>query len=325
MFSRALHQALTETLARDEQAILFLNRRGNSTCVLCRDCGYVAKCPNCDVPFTHHQSENYAARLVCHLCNAQQTPPTVCPQCGGRHIRYLGAGTASVETAIKAAFPNAQALRWDRDTASGRADHEAIFDQFAGGQANVLIGTQMVVKGLDLPRVTLVAAILADSGLGLPDYRAGERTFQLLTQAAGRAGRAARPGSALLQTYQPDHYAIRAAANHDYALFYRQEISYRQALAYPPFKRLVRFIFRSQGASEAAKIANIAMATLRQQAKQQQLTATSFIGPSPSYYGKVDGVYQWQIIARTSSPQALLANLATPPSWIIEIDPVDVL
>ena len=328
MFSRSLRMALQQVIARGEQALLFLNRRGSATFVLCRDCGYVSRCPNCDIPLTYHQTGPVHApnaQLTCHYCGHRESPPETCPQCHSKRIRYFGAGTASVEQAVAQEFIGAQVLRWDRDTATNRAAHEAIWEQFAAGDANVLVGTQMIVKGLDLPRVTLMGVVLADTALGLPDYRAGERTFQLLTQAAGRAGRGWRGGTVIFQTYQPEHYAIQAASGHDYEAFYGREIAYRHMLAYPPFKRLVRMVFRAPNAAHAQREAEQAAQALRRRIMLSNLTATSLIGPAPAHFGKIDGMYQWHLIARTTEPSRLLAGFEPRQGWVIDIDPVDIL
>src|SRR5258706_4773828 len=278
MFSHALRTALNEILALGEQAMLFLNRRGTASFVLCRDCGYVAKCPRCEMPLTYHQSQS---NLSCHSCGFHAPQPEKCPECGSSRIRYFGAGTASVEEAVRNEFPSARTIRWDRDTTHERGAHDVILDQFIRGEANVMIGTQMIAKGLDIPRVTLVGVILADTALGLPDYRSGERTFQLLTQVAGRAGRSWRGGRVVMQTYQPEHYAIRAASAHDYDLFYAQEIEYRRLLQYPPFKRLVRFQFRFPNLVQAQQEAERAAEMLQRRITEAHLTATDLIGPAP--------------------------------------------
>ncbi len=322
MFSRALRTALNETLALGEQAMLFLNRRGTASFVLCRDCGYVVKCPRCEMPLTYHQPN---AQLLCHTCGFHVRQPEHCPQCQSARIRYFGAGTASVEEAVKQEFPQARTLRWDRDTTQGRDAHDAILQQFVQGQANVLIGTQMIAKGLDIPRVTLVGVILADTALGLPDYRAGERTFQLLTQVAGRAGRGWLGGRVVFQTYQPDYYAIRAASKHDYEAFYAKEIEYRRNLRYPPFKRLVRFQFHYPSEAQAQREAERAADLLRQRIAERQLMATELIGPAPAFFGRVDNVYHWHILAKTTDPALLLDNLGARSGWHIDIDPTDIL
>jgi primosomal protein N' (replication factor Y) len=322
MFSHALRTALNETLALGEQAILFLNRRGTASFILCRDCGYVAKCPRCEMPLTYHEAD---AHLLCHYCGFRARQPESCPQCGSARIRYFGAGTASVEEAVIREFPQARTLRWDRDTTQGRDAHDQILQKFVQGEANVLIGTQMIAKGLDIPRVTLVGVILADTALGLPDYRAGEHTFQLLTQVAGRAGRGWLGGRVVLQTYQPDYYAIRAASKHDYEAFYTKEIDYRRTLRYPPYKRLVRFQFHNENATLAQREADHAAEMLRQRIAERQLTMTELIGPAPSFFSRIDNVYRWHILAKTTDPTALLDDLSTRPGWHIDIDPVDVL
>jgi primosomal protein N' (replication factor Y) (superfamily II helicase) len=230
-----------------------------------------------------------------------------------------------VEEAVQAEFPQAQTIRWDRDTTHERGAHDAILERFARGDANVLIGTQMIAKGLDLPRVTLVGVVLADTALGLPDYRAGERTFQLLTQVAGRAGRSWLGGRVVMQTYQPDHYAIQAASKHDYELFYTQEIAYRQALEYPPFKRLVRFQFHYPTELQAQREAERVAETLHRRIASEQLTATELIGPAPAFFGRIDDVYHWHILAKTTDPHTLLDGFSAPKGCYVDIDPVDIL
>ncbi|MBN2472354.1 MAG: primosomal protein N', partial [Anaerolineae bacterium] len=224
MFSRALQRALAAALSRGEQAILFLNRRGSASYVFCRDCGYVALCPRCEMPLTYHETPNI---LQCHHCGTRRPPPTRCPACKSTRIKHFGAGTETVQAALRDIFPDAQSIRWDRDTASHHRDHDAILQRFANREASVLIGTQMIAKGLDLPGVTLVGVLNADVGLALPDFRARERTFQLLTQVVGRAGRGIEPGRGVIQSYQPDDLAIQAAAEHDYEAFYTGEIPQR--------------------------------------------------------------------------------------------------
>ncbi len=322
MFSRALQVALNETLAHNEQAMLYLNRRGTSTFVLCRDCGYIAKCPRCDTPLTYHESET---QLICHGCNYRTLPPTICPECGSGRIRYFGAGTAMLEGAVAAEFPQARILRWDRDTTRERGAHESILERFAAGEANVLIGTQMIAKGLDIPRVTLVGVVSADTSLGLPDYRTGERAFQLLTQVAGRAGRGWLGGRVILQTYQPDHYAVRAAAGHDYQAFYAKEIDYRRELGYPPFKRLARVLFRYESISKAQREAERAAEILREAIRREHMTASQIIGPAPAFFSKVNDIHRWQLLVKSTDPAALLQHLETIPGMFIDIDPVDIL
>ncbi|MFD1955057.1 primosomal protein N' [Paenibacillus thailandensis] len=236
MFSRSLHQALEERLARGEQSVLLLNRRGYSTFVMCRSCGYSATCPHCDISLTYHRKSGV---LRCHYCGHAEPLPASCPSCGSEHIRYFGTGTQRVEEELAKLFPGIRVIRMDVDTTSEKNAHEKLLKQFGDREADVLLGTQMVAKGLDFPYVTLVGVIAADTSLNLPDFRAGERTFQLLTQVAGRAGRHHLPGEVIIQTYAPEHYAIAAAQRHDYAAFLAEELKHRSLLAYPPYCRLV--------------------------------------------------------------------------------------
>jgi primosomal protein N' (replication factor Y) len=322
MFSRALRTALDQTLARGEQAILYLNRRGSASFVLCRDCGYIARCPRCDMPLTYHEGQ---AQLICHQCNYRMEQPTICPECGSHRIRYFGAGTEALEKTLAEEFPEARTIRWDRDTTRGRDAHENILHTFSEGHANVLIGTQMIAKGLDIPRVTLVGVMLADTALGLPDYRAGERAFQLLTQVAGRAGRGWLGGQAIIQTYQPDHYAIQAAARHDYKTFQAQELEFRHLLGYPPFKRLARVLFRFSSDVKAQAEAERAAAAIFDTIQRKQLTATQVIGPAPSFFHRVNDVFRWQILVKGPDPAEALQDVRVVPGIYIDIDPLDIL
>lgn len=240
VFSGKLTQAMQQCLAAGEQAILFINRRGHSTFVSCRKCGYVVKCGQCDVSMTYHQTENL---LKCHYCGQTLPPPKVCPQCGSAYIKYFGAGTQRVAEEARRLFPEARIVRMDVDTTREKNAHERILRRFRSGEANVLIGTQMIAKGLDFPNVTLVGVIAADMTLNLPDYRSAERTFQLITQVAGRAGRAEKAGRVIVQTYDPDHYGIRMAAAQDYRAFYRRESAYRKSALYPPYTEIVRIVY----------------------------------------------------------------------------------
>jgi primosomal protein N' (replication factor Y) len=325
IFSRALQAGLSRTLAAGEQAILFLNRRGAATFVLCRDCGHVVRCPNCDVPLTHHHLSlgEGSSRLVCHHCNHREPAPTHCSDCGSRRVRYFGLGTEQVEIALRQIQPDARLLRWDRDTARG-ADHERFLQAFVDHRADVLIGTQMIAKGLDLPLVTLVGVVSADTALYLPDFRTAERTFQLLTQVAGRAGRSQRGGRVIVQTYNPEHYAIRAAAHHDYAAFYAQELAYRRQLGYPPFSRLVALRYRDKDPHhcrlESERLAGWLAAEIRRLGVPADL-----IGPAPCFFARVQGRHRWQIVIRAPDPTALLRNVALPRGWRVDVDPESLL
>ncbi|MGY5342567.1 primosomal protein N' [Paenibacillus glucanolyticus] len=236
MFSRSLHAAITTRLERGEQTVLLLNRRGYSTFVMCRSCGYVAGCPECDISLTYHQKSN---NLRCHYCGYAAQAPEVCPDCGSEHIRYFGTGTQRVEEELAKLFPGIRVIRMDVDTTTEKGSHEKLLKQFRDKKGDVLLGTQMVAKGLDFPDVTLVGVITADSALNLPDFRAAEKTFQLLTQVAGRAGRHQLPGEVVIQSYTPEHYSIIHASSHDYLSFVKDELKHRKALHYPPYCRLI--------------------------------------------------------------------------------------
>ena len=335
IFSRALQRALDETLTRGEQVILFLNRRGNATFVLCRDCGHVLNCPRCDVPLTQHgiqgsgvgdtQSAIRRSQLVCHHCNFRDPVPARCPECGQSRIRYFGLGTQRVEGAVRELLPGVRILRWDRDTVAKRDAHELILERFSSGQADVLIGTQMVAKGLDLPLVTLVGVISADTALNLPDFRAAERTFQLLTQVAGRAGRGLLGGRVIVQTYNPDHYAIRAAARHDYAAFAERELRFRREQGYPPFRRLARLEYRHRRSDRARLEAERLAGVLRGALLARGLPPVDVIGPAPAFFARRRDQYRWQVILRADDPADILRRVAISAGWRVDIDPVSVL
>jgi primosomal protein N' (replication factor Y) len=322
MFSRPLAQALGETLAHAGQAILFLNRRGSATFVLCRDCGHVSSCPRCEAPLTWH---GHGQALVCHHCNHRQSPPMMCPDCGSPRIRYFGAGTQKVEETAQAAFPGARILRWDADTTGRKGAHEAILAQFIGGRADILVGTQMVAKGLDLPRVTLVGVISADTGLHFPDFRASERSFQLLSQVAGRAGRSAMGGKVIMQTYAPDNPAIVSAAQHDYAGFYEREMAFRKSSGYPPFGKLIRMIHLADRDRSAQAAAREMADRLNARIERMGLADTRLIGPSPAFFRMARGKARWHLIIRSPNPHALLEDFVAGAGWRIDVDPVDLL
>ncbi len=335
IFSRKLHTALTEVLARHEQAILFLNRRGTATFVFCRDCGEALKCARCDMPLTYHTGKGVqlnapteaapvAEMMVCHHCNNRRGVPKQCPQCGSQRIRYFGAGTEKLEEAVRAAFPAARTLRWDHDVTRFKGAHDLILQQFSTQQADVLIGTQMIAKGLDLPLVTLVGVISADVGLGLPDYRASERNFQILTQVAGRAGRSLLGGQVVMQTYQPEHYAIQAAAKHDYAEFFARELRYRKDLGYPPFRRVMRMVYRHARNDSAEAEALVVARQLQLRLQAEKPIGTDLSGPAPCFFGKIANEYRWQIVVRSPDPAALARDKVFK-GWYVDVDPVSTL
>ncbi|HEY7063244.1 MAG TPA: primosomal protein N' [Chloroflexota bacterium] len=321
MFSRALLSELAHVLDVGNQAILFLNRRGTATCVLCRDCGHTVGCEDCLLPMIYHGDLD---RLLCHHCNRRRRAPERCPACGGRRIRYLGAGTQRVVEEVRRHFPSARLLRWDRDTASQRGAHDRLWEQFGSGAADVLVGTQMVAKGLDFPAVTLVGVVLADASLHLPDYRAGERAFQLLTQVAGRAGRGTQPGRVIVQTYSSQHYAIQAARLHDYGGFAERELAFRRAHAYPPFRRLARLVYSDADESRCWRECGRVLRALRAQGAPSA-QGVQLIGPAPAYLRRLRGRYRWQIVVAGPAPERLLNACSLPSGWTVDVDPTSLL
>jgi len=321
IFSRPLAAAVEGAIGRGEQVILFLNRRGGATFVQCRSCGYVLRCKRCSVPLSYHFTDD---RLVCHQCNYQTRASEVCPQCGSRRIKYLGIGTQKLEQEAARSFAPARLLRWDSDAVSGRAAHEENLRKFRNHQADILIGTQMIAKGLDIPRITVVGVVNADISLNLPDFRAGERTFQLLSQVLGRAGRGAGRGQVFIQTYHPEHYAIQTAAHHSYQDFYDREIAYRRELGNPPFSRLATLTYHHANDDLCRQEAMRMREKLATEARARGIAGLSLIGPAPAFVPRRRGKYRWQIILRGPDPAALLAPLAFPPGWTVDIDPVGI-
>jgi primosomal protein N' (replication factor Y) len=321
-FSRELRSAVSAVLQKGEQAILFLNRRGTATHVFCRNCGYVVRCPRCDTPLTFHVSGG--EKLLCHRCGYERGMPRTCPDCGHREIRSYGLGTERVEAELVAEFPKARTLRWDWESTRKKEAHDLILHHFAAGHADVLIGTQMLAKGLDLPRVTLVGIVMADVGLFLPDPYAAERVFQLLTQVAGRAGRSTRGGRAILQTFAPDHYAIRAASLHDVNGFHELELSQRRRLGFPPYTRLLRLEFRHPDALQAEEQARSLATKLSKKLAERPGPQSPLIGPAPCFYSRLEGRYRWQVVLRGVNPGELLAGLRLE-GWRVEIDPGSLL
>jgi primosomal protein N' (replication factor Y) len=324
MFSRSLQDSIARVLEEKQQAILFLNRRGTATYVFCRDCGHALRCPRCDSNLTYHTNvrnkKDSQSALICHHCGYQRQLPKTCPECGSERIRHYGMGTQRVEAEIQAMYPQARTLRWDYETTRQKGAHEIILSHFTHHRADILIGTQMLAKGLDLPLVTLVGVVLADVGLHLPDYRAGERVFQVLAQVAGRAGRSPLGGKVILQTFDPDHYVIRAAAAHDFAGFVEKEYAYRQQLGYPPFARLVRLEYRHHQADAAEEEAERMAGQLRTWIKAGDRRATEIVGPAPCFYTRLEGQYRWQIILRGPDPASLLLNRKLG-NWRVEVNP----
>jgi primosomal protein N' (replication factor Y) len=324
-----LLRALRETLAQGAQSILFLNRRGFSTQIACVDCQHVARCKHCDIALTFHAR---AHALRCHYCDFQTAPPERCPACGSEKAALLGIGTERVEEEVRAQLPDARVARLDRDTAARRGTVESVLRRLAAGEIDVLIGTQMVAKGHDFAGVRLVGVVNADLGLHLPDFRAAERTFQLLTQVAGRAGRGALPGRVIVQTWAPDHYAIRPAATHDYERFYAEERSQREALRYPPFGRiaLVRVAAADEAAAQgaAARLADAARATAG-------AGGPEVLGPAPAPIARLRGQYRFQLLLKHARIEPLRSvgrrvieaaeKLPAGARFSIDLNPLDML
>lgn len=293
IFSKKLYDAIEERLNKKEQIILFLNRRGFSTFVSCRKCGYVFKCNNCDISLTYHNEEK---KLVCHYCGSSERVPNICPKCGSKYVKYFGVGTEKIEQEIKKHFPKAKTLRMDFDTTRGKNSYEEIYNTFKEEKANILIGTQMVAKGLDFKNVTLVGIIAADLSLNLPDFRSTERTFQIITQVSGRAGRGKKEGEVVVQTYNPENYSIIYAANNDYKNFYKEEISIRELMDYPPFKDL--FVINMSSKNENMLIKNIQNVSIFLKNKLEKNDTIKMLGPCPCGISKIKEFYRWQIILK---------------------------
>ena len=297
IFSAAMVKSLKRCMDAGEQAILFLNRRGHSTFVSCRSCGYVVKCASCDVTMTYHANEN---NLKCHYCGAEIPNPSVCPSCGSKFIKYFGAGTQKVEEEAQKLFPDKRVLRMDMDTTSGKDAHADILSAFGRGDADILVGTQMIAKGLDFPRVTMVGVIAADTSLNLPDFRSAERTFQLITQVAGRAGRADKSGEVIIQTYNPEAYAIQSAVKQDYRSFYGTEVSYRRRAMYPPFTTIVRLIVSSVS-EDAARLAADELDGRVRDAFEKKLLMRHILNihTSSAPIKRIKNEYRFQILVKT--------------------------
>lgn len=299
IFGGKLMELMQDRLAKKEQTILFLNRRGYAGSVSCRKCGEVIKCPHCSVSMTAHMRYGRLEHLVCHYCGYQATMPALCPKCRSRYIGTFGIGTQKVEQLVRERFPQARVLRMDADTTTGKEGHEKILRDFAAGSADILIGTQMIVKGHDFPNVTLVGILAADLSLNVGDFRAAERTYQLLAQAAGRAGRGEKPGDVVLQTYQPEHYSIVSAAKQDYLGFYEQELIQRQILHYPPVSNILGVLVLSEQRGHAQELAD----RLAEQMRRYEQVV--ILGPAPASLSKAKDVYRYVIYAKCADYRVL--------------------
>ncbi len=330
IFSDRLREELTQTLKNKEQAILFLNRRGTSSSVICRDCGHTEKCSTCDVPFTYHVSTLSKPKLICHHCGKIENPPEVCPKCKGHNIRYLGIGTQRIEADLKKEFPKARILRADKDTTSRKGSFEKIYRDFKAGKADFLVGTQMIAKGLDLPKVNLVGAILADIGLNIPDFHSTERNFQLMTQVAGRAGRASDKGKVIIQTYMPDNAALKFTQIQEYEHFFNYEIKQRELMNNPPFSHLTKITIQDKSANHIASYTEEIETQLWKIAREFGLAKKIEINTYPAYLTYLRGKYQYIILIKALSKTDIIHKVLEklPKKYIIDqnlkidIDPI---
>ncbi len=318
IFSELLQVKIAANLARKQQTILFLNRRGAASAVICRDCGHVEACPDCETSLTYHSRisvENSilpSQRLICHHCGKIQPIPKTCRNCQSSLIKYIGLGTQKIEEEVTKLFPTARVLRADKDTTKKHGDFEDIYNAFHNHEADILIGTQMIGKGLHLPQVTLVGIVLADTTLTIPDFRSGEKTFQLLTQVAGRSGRE-KPGEVIIQTYLPDHYAVQSTLRHDYIGFYQNELINREENHYPPFNKLIKLTIEDTDAQKAYFHSHQLFRELEQTKSELHSTGTNLvdqINVFPALLPKLRGKYRWQILLGGSNPQQFLKNFS---------------
>ncbi|AOZ96838.1 replication restart helicase PriA [Butyrivibrio hungatei] len=298
IFSLRLQELIEDRLSRGEQTMLFINRRGLAGFVSCRSCGHVFKCPHCDVALSEHRG----GRLVCHYCGYEEPVKKICPKCSSKYVSSFRAGTQQIEDEVKKFWPQAKVLRMDADTTRAKGSYEKILSAFANKEADVLVGTQMIVKGHDFPDVTLVGILAADMSLYASDYRASERTFQLLTQAAGRAGRGDKKGNVIIQSYQPDHYSIIAASKQDYKEFYDEEIAYRDLLSYPPVSHMMSVQIMSKDEEEGMAFAT----KLRTLMEQRKLEGSVFIGPAAASIGRINDIYRMAVYVKMSDYQGLI-------------------
>ncbi|MCL2407418.1 MAG: primosomal protein N' [Defluviitaleaceae bacterium] len=295
IFSKVLQFEMERNVKLGHQTILFMNRRGHSTFVSCRACGYVCKCGSCSVNFTYHTQ---TSSMLCHYCGARERPPTDCPQCSSRHVRYFGVGTQKIEEEVTHLFPGTSVARMDMDTTSTKSGHEKIIRRFAEGKAQILVGTQMIAKGLDFPNVSLVGIIDADVALNMGDYRSAETAFQLITQVSGRAGRASLPGKVIIQTYMPHHYSIEYSKDNNYAGFYSHEIISRQTMGYPPFGHIFMVMMTCEDEKKLISVQKELAHIMRMYNRKGFF---DILGPSPAIVSKVNNLYRWKILVKTMS------------------------
>ena len=326
VISEPLEKLLQQSVEKGEQAILLLNRRGHSTFVMCRECGHVMRCDHCSVPLVYHM---HGGKLSCHYCESFHAVPTSCPECHGRYIRYFGAGTQRLEEELTNLMPGVRLTRMDHDTTGGKTSHDSLLDGFRQAKTDILLGTQMVAKGHDIENVTAVGILAADSSLNLPDFRSAERTFALVMQAAGRAGRGSKAGQVVVQTYHPGHYAMIAGAAQDYQRFYQQEIRFRQELRYPPFAQFLKLTFSGGDESRTMKTAEDTAALL-----QDRLESTGspidVLGPYAAPVAKIGDLFRVQLLLRgenlTAAKQTLIeCGIAGSAAITIDVDPLGMM
>lgn len=322
IFSRLLKSRITYALEQHEQIVLFINRRGLATFIECMDCGFIPSCSRCSVALTYHAASN---RLICHHCRRLYTVLKKCPNCSSTDIKYFGVGTETVETECRKQFPGSKIIRFDSDTVSSNREYETTVNSFRKHEADILVGTQIVAKGLNFPHVSLVGAVNADIGLNLPDFRSGERTFQLLCQVAGRAGRGTFAGKAVIQTFNPDYYAIKFAARHDYAGFYNSEIKYRRSYGYPPFSDMIRLVYSHINEEKCKAEADRMHTLIKTEIDSKGLPGFKLIGPVSTYIARLRGKYQIQIILLGKDLQDILSAMYFPKGWILDVDPLGMI
>ena len=325
MLSRPLLQALSDNVAAGGKSILFINRRGSASFVQCISCGAIRTCPNCATPLTLHRNPRRGggSRLQCHYCSYSVGAARQCRSCDGVGVARRAVGTEGVEEAVRGFYPNTPILRWDSDTARNASEHTRLLEDFQSEGNHILVGTQMVAKGLDIPSVSLVGVIAADIGLAVPSFRSTERTFQILSQVTGRAGRADTPGVAIIQTFQPEHFAIAAAASQDYQSFYTREIETRRKYDLPPFTSYVRLSFGAYDNEEAEMEARSVKTRIVQTVGDDPTIAANIAGPSPSYPARLAGRYRWQILLKGEEPVRILDEVPLGPGWIVDVDPIE--
>ena len=334
--SNRLREALTERSTHNQQSLLFLNRRGFAPCIICWECGHVFGCPNCSVSLIHHQREK---QLKCHYCDYTIPKPDTCPQCRGTRLNLVGWGTERLEEEVKALLPQAHVERMDRDTTRGKGGHTKVLKRFSGTPKGVLIGTQMIAKGHDMPGVTLVGVVSADISLNFPDFRSSERTFQLLTQVAGRAGRGKIPGTVIIQTFNPNHYSVTSSQQQHYGQFYEEELSLRKELKYPPFSRLINFKMEGTSKSKTEACVDLVgtMAHALWEKGARYRSAVEILGPATAPWEKIKGKYRYQMLLK-GFPLGTLRTFAahllqqmpkllkgSGVTFYVDVDPVSLL